>query len=408
MPIGYLVTVGVISVGMVVSLVPLARTGRLGTLSWLFSAVVNESPFVAVYWLLLVTLLAFVQGDLVGAPAWVAFGVGCASLAVSPVLIARALRGREAMSHALDEGLGPDWRHPAPAAAGGSGRHRLPWARIIFAPVPISRRGVRRTANVSYGPHGRRNRLDVYQRRGHPTGAPILIHLHGGGFRSGRKSFYARALLQEFAREGWVCISASYRLRPRAAFQDFVVDVKRVITWAREHASEHDADPSRLVVAGSSAGAHLAVTAALTANDPTFQPGFEDSDTSVSAAIGLYGYYGRIESGPQPSSPMDYAHPGAPPLLIAHGGQDTFVPPDLARQLATRVRAVSANPVVYAELPGAQHSFDLVRSVRFEILIDGLQAFAAWVRSREQSEEMPRPSAARAARSADVGEEQAR
>lgn len=391
MPIGYLVTIGVISAGMLASLVPFARSGGLGTLSWLLSAVVNESPSVAVYWLLLVTLLAAVQGDMTGPAAWVAFGVGCASLAAAPVLIARALRGREVLDRALHDGLGPEWRHAAATRSGGARRDRLPWARILLTPIPVSRRGVRRTANLSYGPHGRRNRLDVYRRRGQSEGAPILIHLHGGGFRSGRKSFYARALLHEFAREGWVCISASYRLRPQAAFQDFVVDVKRVIAWAREHAPEQEADPGCIVLAGSSAGAHLAVTAALTAHDPTFQPGFEDCDTSVAAAIGLYGYYGRIEAGPQPSSPMDYVHPGAPPLLVAHGGQDTFVPPDLARQLAERVRAVSSNPVVHAELPGAQHSFDLVRSVRFEILIDGLQAFASWVRLSSKDEASPRP-----------------
>ena len=82
-----------------------------------------------------------------------------------------------------------------------------------------------------------------------------------------------------------------------------------------------------MFVAGSSAGAHLAAIAALTANDPTFQPGFEDADTTVAAAIGLYGYYGPVDRGrqPLPSSPLDYVDPDAPPFLIAHGDQDTYV-----------------------------------------------------------------------------------
>jgi acetyl esterase/lipase len=75
-----------------------------------------------------------------------------------------------------------------------------------------------------------------------------------------------------------------------------VIDVKKVIAWARAHADEYGADPAFVVVAGSSAGAHLAATAALTANDPTFQPGFEEADTTVAAAVGLYGYYGSVDS----------------------------------------------------------------------------------------------------------------
>jgi acetyl esterase/lipase len=376
-----LINVGVVVAGMLLALRPLRRSGALGTLSWFLSAVVNESPFVWLYGLLAATLLGVTQGDLDAPVAWAAFGVGCASFAGAPVLVLRSVRARAAVENALDEGLGPGWRAAIESAPAGQGAHRLPWGRILLAPLPMSSRRVQRSANLSYGTHGRRNRLDVYRRRGLPSPGPILIHLHGGGFWTGRKSFYARALLHEFARQGWVCISANYRLRPRAAFRDFMVDVKRVIAWAREHAHEHGGDPGRILLAGSSAGAHLAVTAALTANDPTFQPRFEDADTSVAAAIGLYGYYGRIEPRPLPSSPGEYVHPDAPPLLIAHGDQDTLVPPEHARDLVARLRATSTSPVVYAELPGAQHSFDLFHSIRFETLIDGIQAFAGWIRS---------------------------
>ena len=82
----------------------------------------------------------------------------------------------------------------------------------------------------------------------------------------GRKSLYSRALLVELARHGWVCISASYRLGPKAVFPDYLVDAKKVIAWAHAHAAEYGADPSTVFVSGSSAGAHVAVTAALTPN----------------------------------------------------------------------------------------------------------------------------------------------
>lgn len=89
-----------------------------------------------------------------------------------------------------------------------------------------------------------------------------------------------------------MCISANYRLRPAVTFPDHLIDVKKVIAWAREHARDYGADPSAVFVAGSSSGGQLAALAALTSNDPRYQPGFEHADTSVNAAICLHGYYG--------------------------------------------------------------------------------------------------------------------
>lgn len=54
---------------------------------------------------------------------------------------------------------------------------------------------------------------------------------------------------------------------------------------------------------------------------------------------------------------------------------------DDARRFVDALRGVSAQPVVYAELPGAHHTFDVFHSIRFESVISGIEAFAAWVRS---------------------------
>jgi acetyl esterase/lipase len=56
---------------------------------------------------------------------------------------------------------------------------------------------------------------------------------------------------------------------------------------------------------------------------------------------------------------------------------------ETARLFAERMRGGSAGPVVYAELPGAQHGFDRFHSIRFERVVDAVEDFAAWVRSRE-------------------------
>jgi acetyl esterase/lipase len=361
---------------MAASLWPPARSGLPGLATWLVSAVVNESPFLAFYWMGLSMLLAF--SNFHGAQVWIAVGLAAAPFLGTPVLVRRSLRAAPAIEQALDRDLGPEWRH----ASGDSIAAKLPWARILFAPLPLFHLGVRRIPNLSYGDAGRRNRLDLYRRRSGGRGGPVLIHLHGGGFSlaPGRKSFYARRLLFRLAREGWVCVSATYRLAPSATFPDELIDLKKVIAWARAHAREHGGDPDRIVLAGSSFGARLATLAGFTTNDPAFQPGFDQVDTSVAAVVGLYGYYGGTATRQSPpSSPFDYAERGCEPLLIIHGDQDTLTAPNAARALAERARSASANPVVYAELPGAQHSFDLLSSIRFETVIDGIEAFAASV-----------------------------
>ena len=246
-----------------------------------------------------------------------------------------------------------------------------------------------RIPNIRYGDAGRRNLLDIYRRRDAPQNGPVLIYFHGGGYTSGAKNREARPLLYRLASQGWVCISANYRLRPQTSFPGHQIDAKKVIAWAREHAAEYGADPSRLFVAGSSAGSNLAALCALTPNDPVFQPGFESADTSVTAAICLYGYYGHYfgeapDEAPSPHQPQGYLHPGAPPFLIAHGTKDALATVEGARNFVDRLRRVSDSTVVYAELPGGQHAFDVFHSPRFEAVVDGVEAFAAWVLAAPQ------------------------
>ena len=71
-----------------------------------------------------------------------------------------------------------------------------------------------RVADIRYGDAGRWNLLDVYRHRSRPSGCPTLVYFHGGAFR--RKSREARPLLSRLASQGWVCVSANYRLRPAA------------------------------------------------------------------------------------------------------------------------------------------------------------------------------------------------
>ena len=384
MPIGYLVTTGLVTACTFFALTPRRpRRSSPWNLSFLIGFLVNELPFIAFYWLLAATALALVQGDVDSPVGWVGIGLGALATAGLVVVVLRALRTGPSLDHAMNEGLGSGWRADLDPGLAARLRRHLPLGHILFAPFSFRRRDVERIANIRYGEAGERNLLDLYRHRSHPSGCPTLVHLHGGAFRSGRKNRQARPLIYRLSSQGWVCISANYRLGADVKFPEHLIDVKKVIAWVRAHGNDYGADPTMVFVAGSSAGAHLASLAALTPNDPAFQPGFESEDTSVVAAVCLYGYYGSLDtSGRLPSSPLAYVQREAPPFFVAHGDLDTLVLVEDARRFVDGLRSASGNPVVYAELPKAQHAFDLFHSIRFEKVVDAIEAFAAWVRSR--------------------------
>jgi acetyl esterase/lipase len=364
---------------VLLALEPIRRPRSIAVASYPAGLGASELPQLFLVLLLTATVPAIAEDGVPDEPAgWALLGLAALTCAGLGVVALRAWRAWDVVGRALAEGLGDR-----------AGHRRPPLARalhVLLAPFPAHPRQVERIPDVSYGNAGRRNRLDVHRLRSRPAGAPVLVYLHGGGYSSGAKHREARALLHRMAAEGWVCVSANYRLRPAAGFVDHLVDVKKVLAWVREHGPAYGADPGTVVVSGSSAGGHLAALAALTPGEPAYQPGFEHVDTTVTAAVCLYGYYGRYyghaDDERPPSSPLvlDAAH--APPFFLAHGDRDTCVPVAGARAFAARLRRSSSGPVVYAELPGGQHGFDRFRSLRFEAVVDGVAAFLARVGDR--------------------------
>jgi len=355
LPYGYLI-------GLIVLAIPVLRLPRmpiaLGSAFFLAGIAVIELPFLAIAAFAASTGLAFAEGDLASPVAVLASALAAACLALTSW---RGMRTLPVLQRAM--GTTPVSR-------------RLPWVRILLRPFALRPRSVERIADIAYGPAGKRNLLDVYRHRSAPDNAPVLIHFHGGYYATGHKNSQSLPLLHRLAEQGWVCISANYRLRPEAGFEDHAIDAKRVIAWVRTQGREWGADPDRIILSGSSAGAHMSTLAALTPDEPAFQPGFEEIDTAVSAVVGLGGYYGPYFERPD-TSLSAYARPEAPPFLILHGDHDTVASAADARRFAERLREISAQPVVYAELPGAQHGFDLFHSPRFEAVINAIDAFAA-------------------------------
>jgi acetyl esterase/lipase len=347
MPIGYAIMVAVVAWGVVCALRsrPIVRGPMVVP-----ATLTSQLPFAAALLLILSTALTLGEGDLGSPVGLVAAAIAGLCLVGLASVVRRTLGGRAAVERGLDEGLGTGWRALA-------GTRRRPWARILGAPIGTVVAPVRRES-VAYGDAGRRNRLDVYRRRGDRTGAPVLLHFHGGGFHSGNKRREARPIIFHLASQGWLCVSANYRLRPRATAADQAVDVARAIAWVRRHAPGYGADPDQLFLMGSSAGAYLATDAVF-------------AGARAAGVICRYGYYGALEPpGPE-----------LPPFLVIHGDRDLLVPVADARGFADRVRAVSRTPVATVVLPGAHHPFDLCDSLTAAAALDAVVAFTAWVRA---------------------------
>jgi acetyl esterase/lipase len=79
---------------------------------------------------------------------------------------------------------------------------------------------------------------------------------------------------------------------------------------------------------------------------------------------------------------MSHVGPDAPPFFVLHGTNDTIVPVEQARSFCSMLGEVARQPVVYAELPRAQHAFDVLPSVRAHHTVHAIERFLAVVRSR--------------------------
>ncbi|KAI8149205.1 Alpha/Beta hydrolase protein [Fennellomyces sp. T-0311] len=138
----------------------------------------------------------------------------------------------------------------------------------------------------------RKMSLDIYKWTKAPKSSglrPVLVHIHGGAWRVGSKNFlypHEKTLLTE---DNWIVVNIGYRLAPKNPYPTHLIDVKRALRYIKRCISVFGGDPNFIVLSGDSAGGHLAAMAALTANEPEYQPGFEDADTTVKGVISING-----------------------------------------------------------------------------------------------------------------------
>lgn len=203
--------------------------------------------------------------------------------------------------------------------------------------------------NVTYHKaNNRENKVDLYLPRGVDGPVPVLMYIHGGGWRGGSKESSVLRLLP-WLEKGWAVVNVQYRLAEVSLAPAAVEDCLCALRWVVRNAEEYDIDPDRIVVTGNSAGGHLALTTGMVPASAGLDrecPGNED--LSVAAIINWYGItdvgdllhgpnmktYAVTWMGSMPNrfeiaervSPLTYVRDGLPPILTIHGDADPTVP----------------------------------------------------------------------------------
>ncbi len=406
MPYAFLIVTLVGAVAVALAYRPIRRE-PFTVLSFTCGWIAGELAFQNIIWQLIATALFIRFGALSNWVGWLGLAVAVADWVG---LIGLGVAGRRASgvtAAALGEVRSDAFPVPRDPTAPTWGR----WWRVTRA-IPLRSRAVRATRNVDYwGDGSPRHRLDIYRSRLAPAAkAPVMVYIHGGAWVIGEKREQGKPMMYELVARGWVCVAINYRLSPKATWPDHIVDAKRAVAWVKEHIADYGGDPSFVAVSGGSAGGHLCALLALSAGDPTFQPGFEAADTAVQACVPFYGVM-DLTSGPGGSAifgpglvkmlekkvmkTTESAHPDlflaasptyrvtaeAPPFFVLHGVNDTLVPVETARTFVDRLRAVSREPVAYAELPLAQHAFDVLASLRCQATTSAVGDFLEGART---------------------------
>jgi acetyl esterase/lipase len=317
-----------------------------------------------------------------------------------------AQKADQTLNAALEESFGSDFRdlvcHPTGDPSSFARRGGL-------LPSGPHRRYAAHTSDISYGPGGRDNLLDIWRRPDLAPGhrAPVLLQVPGGAWALNGKRPQGYTLMSRMVELGWICVSINYSKSPRSTYPAHLIDVKRAIAWVRQNIADYGGDSDFIAITGGSAGGHLASLAALTPNDPAFQPGFEAADTTVQAAAPYYGLYdftdfenmhemmlpflehfvmkARYADEPEryrAASPITHVRADAPPFFVLHGDKDPMAPTPQARAFCAALRGAGAPTVSYAELANAHHAFDIISTPRSRLVASAVSDFLGVVYGR--------------------------
>lgn len=325
-----------------------------------------------------------------------------------------------AFSRALTMALGSDYLAALPASRRVKLQHHID-SREWLRPFRFRRPGVRYVRNIAYTTAGKRGLLDIYLPVNQGKRRPVLLQVHGGAWMMGHKSQQAQPLLHRMVEMGWVGVSINYRLAPRDAYPAQIIDVKKAIVWVKQNIAEHDGDPDFIVITGGSAGGHLSLLAGLTPGHGDWQEGFDGVDTAVQGVLAMYpvvdltNRHGIRQQDRMDSfitrrivqqtrevvphvfedgSPAAWIHregvaAAAPPFCIVQGTHDSLVWVEEVRRFVAEFSPLTSHPLVYAELPRAQHAFEILHSPRTSHFLNAAGVWLEWVRARQGHHDTP-------------------
>ena len=211
---------------------------------------------------------------------------------------------------------------------------------------------------------------------------PAVLLIHGGGWLTGHKE-NERVMAQHLALNGYVAVTASYRLGLKAKYPAGVIDLKDAIVWMRKNAKKYHINPNKIAVLGASAGGQLATLLGVTANSPIYGKNLNFSD-AVQAIVNIDGIVsfihpeaaaesknGRISMADiwlngskeenfktwKEASPLEYVDKHTPPTLFINSSQPRF------RAGRDDMIAILNKFGIHHEehtIPNSQHSFWLV------------------------------------------------
>lgn len=227
-----------------------------------------------------------------------------------------------------------------PALAGCS------WGAALAGVTPA---GARELDGLPYGDDPRQ-RLDVHVPHGTAPGRgwPVVVFFYGGSWNRGSRSDY-RFVGRALASRDIVTVVADYRVYPQVRWPDFLRDGAQAVRWTRQRIAEHGGDPTRVVVAGHSAGAY---NAAMLALDPRWLGEAGLAPARLAGLVGLAGPYDFLPIGnpevrpvffhpdyPPGTQPIGHARGFARPVFLGAAPSDTLVDPERNTvQLARRLR----------------------------------------------------------------------
>lgn len=237
--------------------------------------------------------------------------------------------------------------------------------------------------NIEYAQAGSTNLLlDIYPAAQTGKAAPVIVWIHGGGWRNGSKDKFPGSFL---VTNGFAVVSINYRLSPQAPYPAQLEDCKAAIRWIRANAEKYQLDPTRIAAWGASAGGHLAAMLGLTGQDRQFDKGNNlDQSSEVQAVCDWSGPADLLEmdrtigkvsdiqhtsltmllNGPPEentekaalASPVTWISRAKkiPPFLIVHGDEDQSVPFAQSQMLCADLEKANAD-VQFHRVKGAGH-----------------------------------------------------